>query len=84
MSTHMATAEERLKRVVIDVLLIEDEEFVDANGPDDISSWDSLAALMLAAGIEKEFGLAVPPDEMAMFNCIGDIRQFCRAKGIDV
>ena len=84
MSGHTATAGERLKRLVIEVLLIDDDEYLDANGPDEISSWDSLAAVTLASAIEKEFGVPVPPDDMACFNTIGDIRQFCRANGIDV
>ena len=84
MSSQTVTAEARLKRTIIDVLLIEDDEYVDANGPDEIESWDSLAAVMLASAIEKEFGVHVPADEMACFNCIGDIRQFCRVNGLDV
>lgn len=84
MSPETMTAADRLKRVVIDVLLIDDEEYRDDNGPDEISSWDSLAAVMLASAIEKEFGVPVPPDEMASFNTIGDIRQFCRANGLEV
>lgn len=73
---------ERLKRVIIDVLLIEDEEYRDDHGPDEIPSWDSLAAVMIASGIQKEFGCPVAPDEIASFNTIGDIRQFCRSRGI--
>jgi acyl carrier protein len=80
----MMTAGERLKRLVIDILLIEDEEYLDANGPDEIATWDSLATVTLASAIEKAFGIPVPPDDMAAFNCIGDIKQFCRAQGLDV
>ena len=84
MNGHTATADDRLKRVIVEVLLIDDDEYLDANGPDEIESWDSLAAVTLATAIEKEFGIPVPPDDMASFNTIGDIRQFCRANGIDV
>ena len=79
-----ATAAEHLKRLVIEVLLIEDEEYQDANGPDEIPTWDSLATVAIASAIEKSFGIRVPPDDMAAFNCIGDIREFCRAQGLDV
>ena len=78
------TAAERLKRIVIDVLLIEDAEYRDDYGPSEIANWDSLATVTLATAIEREFGLHVPSDEMAFFNCIGDIRQFCRSSGLDV
>ena len=78
------TAAEHLKRIVIDILLIEEDEYADAHGPDEIETWDSLATVTLASAIEKSFGVRVPPDEMAAFNCIGDIRQFCRAQGLDV
>lgn len=80
----MMTAGEQLKRLVIDILLIEDEEYVDANGPDEIATWDSLATVNLASAIEKSLGVRVPPDDMAAFNCIGDIKDFCRAQGLDV
>lgn len=78
------TAEERLKRLVVDVLLIDDEAFQDANGPGEIETWDSLANVTLAAAVEKEFGVRVPSDDMAAFTCLGDIRRFCRSRGIDV
>jgi acyl carrier protein len=80
----MMTAGEQLKRLVIDILLIEDEEYVDANGPDEIATWDSLATVNLASAIEKSLGVRVPSDDMAAFNCIGDIKDFCRAQGLDV
>ena len=78
------TAGEQLKRLVIDILLIEDEEYVDANGPDEIATWDSLATVNIASAIEKSLGVRVPADDMAAFNCIGDIKDFCRAQGLDV
>ena len=83
-SQEQAAAAEHLKRLVIEVLLIEDEEYQDANGPDEIATWDSLATVAIASAIEKSFGIRVPPDDMAAFNCIGDIREFCRAQGLDV
>ncbi len=78
------TAQERLKRLVVEVLLIEDAEYQDDYGPAEIATWDSLATLMLASAVEREFGLPVPPEQMAAFNCIGDIRQFCRSHGFQV
>ena len=84
MNAPVGTADARLKRVVADVLLIDDDQYQDSYGPDDIDTWDSLAAVLLASALEKEFGVAVPPDDMASFATIGDIREFCRANGIDV
>ena len=78
------SAAERLRRLVIDVLLIDEGDYRDDHGPDEITTWDSLANLALASAIEQEFGVAVPSEEMAGFNCIGDIRQFCRSRGLVV
>lgn len=78
------TPDDRLKRVLSEVLLIDDGEYQDHYGPDEISTWDSLANVTLASAIEKEFGLPVPSDDMAAFNSIGDIKRFCRANGIDL
>jgi acyl carrier protein len=79
-----ADADVRLKRLIVDVLLIDDEDYRDEYGPDDIASWDSLATVRLAGAIEKEFGVTVPSDDMAAFNTIGDVKQFCRVNGIDL
>ena len=80
----MASAAAHLKQLVVDVLLIEDDEYRDDFGPDEIGSWDSLATVSIAGGIEQAFGIAVPADDMAAFNTIGDIKQFCRARGLAV
>ena len=79
-----SAVEARLKQLLVDVLLIEDDEYQDGFGPDEISSWDSLATVSIAGAIEQAFGIAVPPDDMAAFNTIGDIKQFCRTRGFRV
>ena len=79
-----APADVRLKQLVVDVLLIEDDEYQDGFGPDEIANWDSLATVSIAAAIEQAFRIPVPPDDMAAFNTIGDIKQFCRAHGLAV
>ena len=77
-------ADHRLKRIVSEVLLIDDEEYQDGYGQDDIAGWDSLAMVVLGSALEKEFGLPVPVDEMAAFRSIGDIKAFCRSHGVEV
>jgi acyl carrier protein len=74
----------QLKRVFAEILLIDDDDYRDEYGPDEIASWDSLATVTLAGALEKEFGIPVPADDMAAFNTIGDVKQFCRSNGINV
>jgi acyl carrier protein len=57
--------EDRLKRIVADVLEVEP----DAVGPDfsmdNVEQWDSLRHLTLVLAIEDEFGISVPDEEAA-------------------
>ena len=71
----------KLKNILVDILLIDDREYVDNNGPDEIDTWDSLATVNIAARIDEDFGVAVTPEELTDWMCIGDIKACLREKG---
>jgi acyl carrier protein len=80
----MSTPSDRLRQLICEVLLIDDDQYQDQYGPDEIDSWDSLATVRIATALNAEFGVTVEPEQMVAFNNIGDIRQFCRASGIEL
>ena len=47
---------EKLKRLVMDVFLLEEKDFSFDLKWEDIDSWDSLGMVALAVGIEETFG----------------------------
>jgi len=78
----MSNKDSKLKNLLIDILLIDEEEYSDHNGPDEIETWDSLAMVKIAVGIEKEFGYSMSPEEMVSLESIGDIKEILRSKDI--
>jgi len=72
----------RLKALLVEILLIDDDQFLDEYGPDEIETWDSLAAIHIALAIEQEFGYSMSPEEMVSMNSIGDIKLILRQRQI--
>lgn len=72
----------RLRGLLMDVLLIEEPAYRDDHGPDEIDTWDSLATVRIAAEVEREFGYAMEPEEMAGLRSIGQIKELLRTKGV--
>lgn len=77
----LSADDRRLRALLIDVLLIEEDEYRDAHGPEEIGAWDSLATVTIAGEVEREFGYAMEPEEMVALRSIGDIKELLRAKG---
>lgn len=73
----------KLRNLLVEILLIDEDQYQDDYGPDEIETWDSLATVNIAAAVEKEFGYAMSPAEMASLKSIGDIKDALRSGGID-
>lgn len=78
----MPLNDRRLWHLLEDILLIEEDQFRDEYGPDEIETWDSLAMVNIASAVEKEFGYAMSPEEMVSLGSIGDIKSILRARGV--
>ena len=76
------TNKERLKDLVIEVLLLEEGEFRFDLMKSDVDTWDSLAVLALAIGIEESFGYHMRPEEAVAIRGIQDIIKVLESKGI--
>ena len=78
----MPLNDRRLWHLLEYILLIEEDQFRDEYGPDEIETWDSLAMVNIASAVEKEFGYAMSPEEMVSLGSIGDIKSILRARGV--
>jgi acyl carrier protein len=57
--------EDKLKRIVADVLELEPQGIGPDTSMDTVEQWDSLRHLTLVLAIEDEFGISVPDEEAA-------------------
>jgi acyl carrier protein len=72
----------KLQGLVEDVLLLEPEEYSLDLRREDVNTWDSLAVVSLAVGIQETFGCHPTPDEATAIQGVRDILQLLESKGI--
>ncbi len=77
-------ADEQLKELLTEIFLMEDEEYADENGPDQIEGWDSLSMIAVAVAVHERFGHHMTPAQVAAVRNIGDIRGFLRDNGVGI
>ena len=80
----MSPNDQKLLNVLEEILLIDESQYKDDHGPDEIDTWDSLATVSIAAALEKEFGYQMSPEQMATLECIGDIKAALRSGGVEM
>ena len=54
------------------------------DGPNQISSWDSFAHVVLISAIEENFGVALTSDEASNMRSIAECRQILANYGIEI
>ena len=79
----MSPNDVKLRNLLVDVILIDDDQYRDDYGPAEIASWDSVGMVEIAVAIEQRFGYSLSPDEMVSLRSIGDIKGVLRSQGID-
>lgn len=72
----------KLRDLLVDILLIDDDQYLDENGPDTIETWDSLAMVRIATAIDESFGYGMTPEEMVSLDSIGNIKAILRSHDI--
>lgn len=60
----MEQINERIKNVMSAVFDVRFESITDTSSADDIESWDSLRHLNLILGLEEEFDITIPDEEV--------------------
>ena len=73
---------EKLKKLVLDVFLLDETEFSMNLTKEQIDTWDSLGVVSLAVGVHQTFGYHCSPEEATSLGSIHDIVCLLESKGI--
>lgn len=73
---------EKLKELMLDILLLEPSEFSFDLQRDQVEEWDSLAVVAVAVGVEETFGHHMTQDEAMNIRGVPDIIRYLESKGI--
>ena len=73
---------EKLRDLLLDVLLLEPEEFRFDLRREDVETWDSLTVVSIAVGVHETFGYHPTPVEATSIAGVQDIVDLLEAKGI--
>ena len=70
---------EKIKKIIIEVLNVEDDEItLETKFIDDLDA-DSLDVMQIVMGIEEEFDIQVPDEELEKITTIGDAVEAVRS-----
>jgi acyl carrier protein len=75
---------DKLRQLVIDVLLLDDDEYRIDLTREDVETWDSLGVVSIAVGIDEVFGYHPTPEEATGIHSVTDIIDLLVSKGIEV
>ena len=71
----MTTAlEDRIYRVISDVMGVPLEEINDNSSPDSIEAWESLSHINLILALESEFSVSLDPEDVMEMQSVSLIR----------
>ena len=73
---------EKLRDLLLEVLLLSDEEFSYDLNREQVETWDSLAVVAIAAGVDETFGYHLTPDEAVGITGVNDIIRVLEREGI--
>ena len=72
-----------LKRILSEVLRIEETGITDGLTPQDVENWDSMTGLILVSALESNFQVRFTTAEVVSVKCVGDIKSALIAKGVE-
>ena len=73
---------QKLRDLLMEVLLLTDEEFSFDLKREQVETWDSLAVVAIAAGIDETFGYHFTPNEAVGLTGVRDIINILEREGI--
>jgi len=82
MSIMDSSIDEKLKDILVKVLLIDELEISDGMSRKSVKEWDSMAHLMLVNEIESAFEVTMDDDEIMEIQTVGDIKKALKKLGI--
>jgi acyl carrier protein len=72
--------EDRIYRVISDVMGVTIGEIDDESSPDTIAAWESLSHINLVLALEVEFGVSLSPEDVLEMLSVGLIRTILSEK----
>lgn len=72
---------EKLKELLQDVFLLEEDEFRLDLAREQVDTWDSLGIVSLAVGVQETFGYHMTPAEANGLESFADLVSLLRSKG---
>ena len=72
----------KLQELLVDVLLLEPDEYSLDLTREHIETWDSLAVVSIAVGVHETFGYHPTPEEATAIHGVRDIIRLLESKGI--
>lgn len=73
---------QKLRELLMDVLLLTDQEFSFDLRREQVETWDSLAIVAIAAGIDETFGYHMSSDEAVNLTGVRDVVNILEREGI--
>ncbi|GHD33726.1 acyl carrier protein [Parahalioglobus pacificus] len=73
---------EKLKELMLDILLIDEDEFSFELKREDVETWDSLGVVSVAVGIQDTFGYHPSTDEATALDSVDKIIELLESNGI--
>jgi acyl carrier protein len=60
----------KLKRIISEIIEVDEDQIIDEFGPSDATSWDSMNNLRIITALEEEFNIQLSMKEIeTMINC---------------
>ncbi len=72
----------KLRELLMDVLLLTDQEFSFDLRREQVETWDSLAIVAIAAGVDETFGYHLSSEEAVSLAGVRDILKILEREGI--
>ncbi|MCC6337843.1 MAG: acyl carrier protein [Myxococcales bacterium] len=73
---------EKLKKLILDVFLLDESEFSFELQRAQVDTWDSLGVVSLAVGVHQTFGYHFTPEEATSIQSVADVIKLLETKGI--
>jgi len=71
---------DRLKKIILDVLKLDEFDFQDATTADQVPGWDSLSHLNVITAVEKEYSIRFKAYELLKLKDVGDLQNVINSK----
>ena len=71
---------DRLKRVILKELSLDDFDFEDGTMATEVPGWDSLSHVRVLVAVEKEYGIRLKALEALRLKNVGDLQKLIDAK----